>query len=305
MARWLFFTVIQFLFLASFQCSRQSVALDAIPVFVSIAPQKYFIDKIGGSFVRTSVMVAPGASPHSYEPRPSQMTALSKAKAYFSMGLEFEKVWLPRFCRLNTGLTVISMDSGVPKKSIDLKEENSKASGQEAGEHNHHEGMDPHIWLSPKLVKMQAKTICEALCRLDPRHDSAYIAHWKAFETEITTIQDSIRTILNGRNSVVSRKPFMVFHPSWGYFADEFGLRQIAIEIEGKEPSAKQLQTIIETAKSNNVHTIFVQPQFSQRSAQIIARQLGVSIEIADDLSIDWGNNLIHFAKAVAHSDAN
>ena len=300
MTRWLFFVVILFLFLSSFQCSRQSVTPEAIPVFVSIVPQKYFIDKIGGAFVRTSVMVEPGASPHSYEPRPSQMTALSKARAYFSMGLEFEKVWLPRFCRISSGMTVVSMDSGVPKKSIDLNEKNSKASAQEALKDHHHEGMDPHIWLSPNLVKIQAKTICEALCSLDPKHDSAYSVHWKAFEAEITTLQDSIRTILNSRSPQMSRKAFMVFHPSWGYFADEFGLRQIAIEIEGKEPSAKQLQLIIETAKSSNVRRIFVQPQFSQRSAQIIARQLGVSVEIADDLSYDWGNNLLHFAKALA-----
>jgi zinc transport system substrate-binding protein len=232
------------------------------------------------------------------------MTALSKARAYFSIGVEFEHVWLPRFCRLNGGMAVVPMDSGVDKRPIDLFAESpAKGKGDSLG-HDHHTGLDPHIWLSPELVKKQAETVCEALIRLDPGHGAAYSANYNAFASEITAMQNSIHAILNGNTAAGPQRMFMVFHPSWAYFAREFGLKQVAIEIEGKEPSARQLQTIIEIAQRNAIHTIFVQPQFSQRSAQIIARQLSGRVEIADDLAYDWKNNLIAFSKAIAEQSS-
>jgi zinc transport system substrate-binding protein len=280
-------------------CKQEQTRPVVLSVFVSIVPQKYIIDKIGGSLVAASVMVEPGASPHSYEPRPFQMTAMSKARAYFSLGLEFEKVWLPRFRRINGAMAVFSMDSGIVKRPVDLLTESPAGSTHDRTGHQH-EGADPHIWLSPELVKKMAKTACDALCKLDPGHDSAYITHWRAFEAEIAVLQDTIRAIAQSSIRTDAKNTFMVFHPSWGYFADEFKLRQVAIEVEGKEPSARQLQTIVETAKTYHIHTIFVQPQFSQRSAGIIARQIGGRVAIADDLAYDWKNNLIAFSKALA-----
>ena len=294
---------IVFLFLSSLafiQCGKEKTAFAVLPVFVSIAPQKYIVDKIGGPLVAVSVMVGPGASPHSYEPRPSQMTALSNARAYFSIGLEFESAWLPKFSNLHRGMVIVPMDSGVAKRPIDFFKEKPAKGMDGSWRHAQHSGLDPHIWLSPQLVRKQAKTVCDALCKLDPVHDSAYRANDDAFASEITTVQKSIRAILYSDDPSKKRKSFMVFHPSWAYFAGEFGLRQLAIEIEGREPSAKQLQMIIDTARYNGIRTIFVQPQFSQRSAQIIARQLNIRVAIANDLAYDWGDNLIAFAKALA-----
>jgi zinc transport system substrate-binding protein len=294
----LFTALITFFAIVLLGCSREKAAGGALPVFVSIVPQKFFLDKIGGPLVSTSVMVEPGASPHAYEPRPSQMTALAKARAYFSIGMEFEKAWLPRFQSVNRVLTVVPMDSGIAKRPITDLEEGPAGSGADAG--HHHEGLDPHVWLSPELAKKQGRTTCEALCRLDPAHDSAYRANGRAFEAEITGLQDTIRAILQRGGSAAAKRTFMVFHPSWGYFAAEFNLRQVAIEIEGKEPSARQLQIIIETAKKENIRTIFTQPQFSPRSAEIIARQIGGAVAVADDLAYDWERNLVAFAKALA-----
>jgi zinc transport system substrate-binding protein len=286
-------------FLLFGSCGQEKPRIGALLVFVSIAPQKYFIEKIGGPFIAVSVMVEPGVSPHAYEPRPSQMTALSKARAYFSIGLEFEKPWLPRFQSMSSGMMVIQMDSGVAKQPVNACDESLKGSATKSDGH-HHEGLDPHIWLSPELVKKQVETACHALCRLDPAHESVYQSNCRAFEAEINALQDTIEGILRPITSASAPKTFMVFHPSWGYFASEFHLRQLAVEIEGKEPSARQLQIIIETAKRENTHTIFVQPQFSKRSAEIISRQIGGNVEIADDLAYDWRNNLISFAKTLA-----
>jgi zinc transport system substrate-binding protein len=295
------FPLLGFLCLLFVQCQPAKRESAALSVFVSILPQKYFVDKIGGKRVSVTVMVEPGASPHSYEPKPSQMAALSKARAYFAIGLEFENVWLPKFCRLNKGMAIIPMDSGIMRKQLDISAEDPTESTAGSFGHDHHEGADPHIWLSPELVKKQVRTVREALCRLDPDFASSYTANCRAFEGEITALQDSIRIILKRNHSdSPAQNTFMVFHPSWAYFGREFNLRQIAIEIEGKEPSARQLQTIIETAKQNAVRTIFVQPQFSQRSAQIIASELKIRVAIADDLAYDWANNLIAFAKAIS-----
>jgi zinc transport system substrate-binding protein len=283
-----------------FHCGKENAASSAMPLFVSILPQKSIVEKVGGTFVDVSVMVQPGSSPHSYEPRPVQMTALSKARAYFSIGLEFEKVWLPKFSGLNSAMSIIPMDSGIAKRPLDMGCEHGGNPARDRPDYAQHAGFDPHIWLSPELLKKQGMTVCEALCRIDPVHSSMYLANRTSFVSELTVLQDSIRTILNVKDSLQQHKTFMVFHPSWGYFADEFHLRQVAIEIEGKEPSAKQLQMIMETARSAGVRTIFVQPQFSQRSADIIARQLGGRVKIADDLAADVCGNLLAFAKALA-----
>jgi zinc transport system substrate-binding protein len=277
-------------------CSREKADSNVLHVFVSILPQKYIIDRIGGTRVKAMVMVEPGASPHTYEPRPSQMAALSTTAVYFSIGLEFEKAWLSKFERLAPRMRVIAMDSGIAKLpgSGDAHE-----MGVATGVNEHNEHMDPHIWLSPELVKQQAKTVCEALRALDPHYDSLYLSHYNAFISQIIRLQDTIRMLLQ-YDPKTSLKSFMVFHPSWAYFAQEFNLRQIAIEVDGKEPGPRQLETIFDLAKRNSIRTIFVQPQFSQKSAQVIARQVQARTAVADDLAYDWETNLIAFARVLS-----
>ncbi len=292
-----FFMFLFFSGLLIFQCRHEQPVPGALSVFVSILPQKYFIDQIGGTRVRTMVMVEPGASPHSYEPRPSQMTALSTCAAYFSIGLEFENAWLSKFRRLAPKMRVVPMDSGIAKLPGSCDDhETEKATGAQ----DLHERLDPHIWLSPELVKHQVKTVCEALRAVDPLFDSLYVARYNAFISRITRVQDTIRTLLRPDSLKSSPKPFMVFHPSWAYFAHEFNLRQIAIEVEGKEPGPRQLEAIFDLAKQYSIRTIFVQPQFSQKSAQVIAGQVQARTAVADDLAYDWETNLIAFAQAIA-----
>jgi zinc transport system substrate-binding protein len=285
-----FFCMVLFL-----HCQKQDTRSDKLKVFVSILPQKFFVDRIGGDLVDVSVMVLPGSSPHSYEPRPSQMKELSKSMAYFSTGVEFEKAWLPKFADMYKTMTIVHTDGSIEKLPADSTE-----AAEMLKTHDHGPGLDPHIWLSPQLVKVQAESIYDALVKMDPAHEPAYTNNFKAFTGEITGVHDTICRLLTCDSPGKPRKTFMVFHPSWAYFAREFGLRQLAIEIEGKEPGPRQLETVFNLARENNIHCIFVQPQFSRQSARTIARQLKAQVLVADDLAYDWSGNILFFAKAIA-----
>ena len=261
-------------------------------VFVSILPQKYFLQKLGGKHVHVRVMVTPGASPATYEPKPGQMVALSKAKAYFSIGVPFEKTWLPRIRGLYKQLPIIRTDQGIAKRPLwraRVKDEKTKT-GSAPG------GLDPHIWTSPPLVMLQARTIMDALSRVDPPHRGNYEANYRQFIQELVTLDLEIRNILLPR---FRGKIFMVFHPSWGYFARAYGLRQIAIEKEGKAPGPRHLKALIGVAQKNKVRAVFIQPQFSQKSALIIARAIGARVVSADPLAEDWARNLKRVATAL------
>ena len=261
-----------------------------IPVTVSIVPQKFFVEKIGGDYVTVSVMVEPGASPHLYEPRPSQMVKLSESVLYFAVGIEFERVWLPRFEKSAQKLSVVSLDSGIEKIEME-----SSHRDHEEGEH-HHAGMDPHIWLSPELVKGIAKRIAAGLCSVDPARCKEYTGNRDAFIKEIETFQSEIKEILKQGNV----DKFMVFHPSWGYFAREFNLQQIPVELEGKKPLPKELAYLIDFSKREGINTIFIQPQFSEKAAETIASQINGKVVPIDPLAYQWDRNLTAVANALA-----
>jgi len=268
-------------------------ASEKIPVFVSILPQKYFAEKIGGEHIDVSVMVEPGGNPHNYEPKPKQMAVLSKAKIYFAVGVTFEEIWLEKFAGINKEMAIIHIDDGVEKISM-------KADHHEGEKKEDHGTKDPHIWLSPPLVKIQAKNIFNALAAADPEHSRDYEANYNRFITELTDLDTEIRNILSKKGK---NKQFMVFHPAWGYFADAYGLEQIPVEIEGKTPKPAELGHLIKHAKEHGIKVIFVQPQFSAKSAEVIAKEIGGKIAFADPLSPDWADNLRQMAeKFVSHN---
>ena len=256
-----------------------------LPVCVSILPQKYFVEKVGGSLVHVSVMVPPGANPHLYEPKPGQMAALAKVKIYFAVGVTFEDAWLPRLAAINPEMKIVHTEEGIQKIAMETHHP-----GEEGGaEPPDHQGIkDPHIWLSPPEVKIQARNILRALQEVDPAHKAVYERNFEAFEKEIEALDQELRKIFAGKRGM----KFMVFHPSWGYFARAYGLTQVPVELEGKEPKPGQLKALIELARSEGIKVIFVQPQFSARSAEIIAKAIGGQVVFADPLSPDWSNNL-------------
>ena len=263
-----------------------ALGAEGIPVFVSILPQKYFVKRVGGNLVDVSVMVLPGASPATYEPKPNQLTALSKTKIYYAIGVPFETVWLKKFAAFNPQMHIVHTYKDIRKRSLAF---HGHVGGDARGEHDPDETKDPHIWLSPPLVMLQARTILMALLELDPTHRTVYEANYKAFMMELLEIDADIRNIFWGQPRGAA---FMVFHPSWGYFADAYDLKQIPIEVEGKEPKPAQMEALIEMAKKENVKVIFVQPQFSTKRAEIIAKAIGGRIESADPLAEDWAKNL-------------
>ncbi|MFV0421349.1 metal ABC transporter solute-binding protein, Zn/Mn family [Oleidesulfovibrio sp.] len=327
-------------------------AQNAMSVMVSIVPQQYVLEKIAGETVDVSVMVNPGASPATYEPKPAQLAALSKASMYFSIGVPFEAAWLERITSANKHLTMVAMDSHISKIAMAAHshgpEETGNAKHDEHGEHDghdhdthhhshadvhhadkemhaghaehhhdadhkeqehhrgghadhHHEdGLDPHVWLSPIHMKTMARTTAEALSKAAPQHADLYAANLAAFERELTLLETTLHGIFG--DTPAEKRAFMIFHPSWGYFAQAYGLQQIPIELEGKEPSPRTMQQLVEAAKEHNISVVFVAPQFSQKSATAIARNIGGTVVTADPLAKDWADNLVKVAHAFTAS---
>jgi zinc transport system substrate-binding protein len=275
-------------------------AAGKVAVFVSIMPQKYFVQQIGKNLVDVRVMVHPGASPATYEPKPRQMAAIAKTHIYFSIGVPFENVWLNKIASSNPNMMVVQTDHGIQKAPmVDHHHHEKAADHQKTDQQHNNEGgndenrrntgiRDPHIWLSPPLVMIQARTMATTLQTVDPAHRSDYEANYNAFISEISNLDTEIKNIFSGNHGL----QFMVFHPAWGYFADTYGLKQIPVEIEGKNPKPAQLKSLIKFANTNDIDVIFVQPQFSAKSAEVIARGIGGQVVVADPLAPDWPANL-------------
>lgn len=260
-----------------------------LSVFVSILPQRWIVQRIGGERVDVQVMVPPGASPHTYEPRPAQMSKLTRTHLYFSIGVPFETVWLPRFSAVNKRMKVVAVDKGIKKAPISHGAYESEADGADPLH------LDPHIWLSPPLIKTMAHTIHDALAASDPAHADHYARRYANLLHELDTLDSHIRRLLADQKGT----HFMVFHPSWGYFAQTYGLVQMPIEVEGKEPKPAQLRHLIQEAKSLGIRVVFAQPQFSMRSAEVIAEAIGGRVIVADPLGPDPMQQLLRLAQAI------
>ena len=272
-------------------------AAEPISVFVTIAPQKYFVQQIGKNLVDVQVLVEPGANPHTYEPKPRQMVALTKARLYFAIGIEFEAAKLKKITAMNPSLQVVHTDHGIRKIPI-TAEIHRDADGHTGGEYHNHPGLDPHIWLSPPLVMIQARSILTALQSADPGHYSTYESNYRAFMVSLIDLDAQIRKIFTH----CKMSSFMVFHPAWGTFAHTYGLKQVPIEIEGKAPKPAQLKDLIEYAQTHQINVVFVQPQFSIKSANEIAKAIDGKVIAVDPMAQDWANNLHRVAEEFKHA---
>ncbi len=267
---------------------------------VSIAPQKTFLKKIGGNKVNISLMVKPGNSPHIYEPKPSQMKDISKANIYFSIGVEFEKNWLEKFHNQNRSMIIKDMGENITK--IEMEEHSHHDEHAKHNDHKdeHYGGKDPHIWTSPTNVKIMAQTIYEELSKIDSKNKAYYKTNLTKFLKEIEQTNKKIKKLLK---NTPKHSKFMVFHPAWGYFAKEYHLEQFAIESGGKNPKPKQIAFLIEEAKEENVKAIFTAPEFSTKTAQQIAKEVGVSVVKISPLNPKWSENLINLARTLSNKD--
>jgi zinc transport system substrate-binding protein len=282
---------------ASCRSAERSHEADrSLNAVVSILPQRYFVRRIAGERVDVMTMVRPGASPATYEPSSGDLRSLSEADLYFTIGVPFERAWLERFESINPSMQVVSTVEGLDRRPIDGWSPESGSPGQE--DHHAEGNPDPHVWLSPRMVKTQAEIIADALSELDPQGAEVYTLRLRRFESEIEQLQSQIDSILRPMEGSV----FMVFHPSWGYFADEFGLRQLPIEIEGREPTPSELAGILEHAEQAGIKAILVAPQFSRTTARTIAREIGAELVEADPLAESWRDNLLQVAERIADS---
>jgi len=261
-----------------------------MPVFVSILPQRYFVERVGGDRVAVSVMVGPGQSPATYEPTPRQMAHLAKAQVYFRIGVPFEDVWMSRLTASYPGMRVTDAREGLQLREM--------RPATQAAARDHHGAPDPHIWTSPRRVKAMAAQIRDVLTALDPAHQAEFEGNYQAFAGDLDALDQEIRALL----APVKSRRFMVFHPTWGYFADDYGLEQIAIEMEGKRPGARTLATLTNRATTEGIRVIFVQTQFSRRDAQTLARAIGGRVVAIDPLGEDYLENLRTVAKTFAEA---
>ncbi len=301
-------------------------------VTVSIPPQAYFVDRITGETVEVNIMVGPGDDPHTYEPRPEQMRALSDSDLFFTIGTEYEEAWIPRFRDVNPELVFVDSAEGIQRIELtephthdhdeyddhhddDIHEDDhhddvhnddhhdedihhDNDHHDEDHSHDHGYGFDPHVWLTPQNGKAIATNILNALIELMPDQADFFQANYDALIAEIDDLDARIERTLEG----LEKRTFMVFHPAWGYFAEAYNLEQIAIEVSGQEPSARQLAEIIDTAREEDIKVIFVQPAFSPANVNAIAQEINAEVAMADPLARDWLANLEKVAAAFAQA---
>lgn len=262
-------------------------AAERLKVVVSIPPQKYIVEQVGGAQVEVTVLTGPGQDPHIFEPTPRVMSRVARAQIYFTVGIEFERAWLRKIRAANPGLKVVPTDKGIDKLSLA-----GRSGAGDPGEGR----QDPHIWLSPRLLKVQAGHVARGLARAAPELRSEFEAGQKEFEAALDELDAELREILRP----LKKRKFMVYHPSWGYFAREYGLVQVPIEKEGKQPTARSLNRLIEAARAEGVEVIFVQPQFSRRSAEVVARAVGGRVVVLDPLAENVAAGLRRTVRALA-----
>lgn len=252
-----------------------ALTAETLKVVVSIPPQQWLVEQIGGDRVEVEVLVRPGESPTTYQPTDAQITRLLQSRLYFSIGVPFEQgPWFEALAKMGR-LDRVDSREGIPVQ-----------------------GGDPHVWLNPRLLSIQAGTVAEALSRHDRQERDRYAANLEQLRLRLEALDLQLRRTLEP----FSGRAFLVFHPSWGYFAAEYSLEQVAIESEGRQPSDRELTQLREMAQEAAIATVFVQPQIHARSAAAFAESIGAATETLDPLATDVIANLVETAEKLKAS---
>jgi len=260
-----------------------------------IEPVAFLANRVGGGHVRTEVLVRAGGNPHTFEPSPRVLAAVSEASIFFAVGMPFETRLLDKIRATHPNLQPVDLREGITLRAITEGEACTDAHDHAA----HGEGApDPHIWLSPLNAKTMASTICAALVKADPPHAEVFRQNLAALHKDLDILHQQLTQEL----APYRGRAFYAYHPAFGYFADLYGLHQIPVEIEGKEPSAKQLAETTARAKADGVRAVFVQKQFSQRAAQSLAAELHAQVIELDPLAADYVENLRSVANTLRNA---
>lgn len=263
---------------------------EPVIVAVSVLPQAEFVEKVGGDKVKTVVIIPPGADPHTYEPSPKEIENISKASMYVTVGIDmpFEEVWIDRFESINSGTLIVNSSNGIKLRELAAHDHHEEEGAGELEADEEETGLDPHIWTSPANAKIMVENIYEGLAKIDPENKTYYAQNRDAYLKDLDTLDARIREKLSGK----TERNFMVYHPSWGYFAADYNLTMISVESEGKEPSAEDLAKLVDLAKEKHVKVIFIQPQTSKQSAQAVAEEIGGEVVAVDPLAKDYITNM-------------
>ncbi|EKY8778606.1 zinc ABC transporter substrate-binding protein [Campylobacter upsaliensis] len=254
-------------------------------VSVSIAPQEFFVKKIAGDSVEINTLLPQNSDEHTFEFKASHLSKLEKSDLYFTMGLEFEKVFLDKFKRNFPNLSIVNTQKNI--HFLEFEEEHEH--------HDHDHAKDIHTWLDPILVKTLATNIATALKEKYPQNAKMYENNLQNFHKELESLNSQIDEELKG----VKNRKFIVYHPSWAYFAKRYHLEQIPVEIAGKEPKISDLKRIIKKAKEENIKVIFVQPGFPENAARVLAKECNAKITMINHLSKEWDKELLETTKAL------
>lgn len=293
----LFTLLILFLFTA---CGNKQT--DEKLVTVTIEPQRYFAEKIAGDKFKINCIVPSGQSPETYDPTPRQMIRLGQSVAYLQIGpIGFEQAWMPRIRENNPKLKLFDTSQGM-SFLVDTAENHDGHDHAEGDAHHHHPGgIDPHIWNCIAGAKDIAWNTLNAFIELDKENTQYY---WKNYNLLIEEIEQT-QTTLTQLLEPLTNRTFIIYHPALTYFANEFHLTQLCIEMDGKEPSPAQMKQLVETAREHKTKVVFIQQEFDQKNAELIARETGCRLVVINPLDYQWSKEMIHIAKALADGQAD
>jgi len=254
-----------------------------IGVVVTVGPQEEFVKRVGGDLVNVTVMVPPGADPHTYEPLPNQMKQVQEAQIYFQVGsdVEFELSWMDKLTSINPQMKLVNTSTGIQLIPNTAESE---------------EGSDPHVWVSPRNAKVMVENIYQNLTLADPENKDYYTKNRDEYLNELDELDKNITQRLSGKNNT----KIMVYHPAWAYFCKDYNLQQISIQQDGKEPTPQALASLVDTARRENIKVIFVSPEFSTSNAKVIANEIDGKVVLVDPLSKDYLKNMQKVAEAFA-----
>ncbi len=268
-------------------CTSQEEAHNQVKVATTIIPLGEFVQAVGGDRVAVTVLVPPGADPHTFELTPSQIKAVADADVYVENGAGLES-WMDSILQVNPHMLVIDTSKGISLITGTGGEDT--AGGTNIA--------DVHIWLSPRDAMIQVRNICDGLIQIDPSNKEYYINNRDNYTKKLKDLDAYLNTTFAGEKE----KKFIVLHPAWTYFARDYGLTQIAIEAEEKEPGPRYLAEVIDTAKANNIATVFVEPQYNPKSAEVIANEINGKVITIDDLAPNYIDNLRTVGEKIAQS---
>jgi zinc transport system substrate-binding protein len=255
-------------------------------ISVSILPQKYFVDQIAGQLVQVNVLVPPGSGPHNYEVLPSQMKDLTRSKAWLQIGLlTFEDVWKTKFAEINKNLIIVNCADGI-----------EPLAGIQDDDHDHSGAFDPHIWLAPAEVKRMAQNTLNVLKTSFPEHIPAFEENYNLFILKV----DSISAKIQEQLAPLKNRNILIFHPALAYYARQFNLQQIPLELDGKEPSPKHMKDIVDLARKENIRIIFIQKEFDSENALQLSREIGGEVVVIDPLDYNWEKQMLDITQKIA-----